>query len=108
MRALLDLARALGPCPGSALQRDRHARHAALYRLRWPEDESVPQTWFLFPTVTLLSSTGRALTAWPASHIVGAAQLLIEYRGERIVYTGDIKLRPPICGAVTQIFAATA
>jgi len=41
------------------------------------------------------------LTAYPAAHIVGAAQLLVEYAGERLVYTGDIKLRPPLCGAVT-------
>jgi Cft2 family RNA processing exonuclease len=45
---------------------------------------------------------GRArLTAFPASHILGAAQLLIEYGGERLVYTGDIKLRPPLCGETT-------
>jgi Cft2 family RNA processing exonuclease len=41
---------------------------------------------------------GARLTAYPAGHILGAAQLLIEYQGERFVYTGDIKLRPPLCG----------
>ncbi len=46
---------------------------------------------------------GARLTAFPASHIVGAAQLLIELDGERLVYTGDIKLRSPICGATTEI-----
>ncbi len=45
---------------------------------------------------------GALLTAFPASHILGAAQLLIEYRGERIVYTGDIKLRRPLCGDTTE------
>ena len=45
---------------------------------------------------------GARLTALPASHILGAAQLLVEYRGERLVYTGDIKLRPPLCGETTQ------
>jgi len=45
---------------------------------------------------------GARLTALPASHILGAAQLLIEHRGERVLYTGDLKLRPPLCGAVTQ------
>ena len=44
---------------------------------------------------------GAVLTAYPASHILGAAQLLIEYRGERLVYTGDIKLRSPLCGDTT-------
>ncbi len=45
---------------------------------------------------------GARLTAFPASHILGAAQLLVEYRGERLVYTGDIKLRPPLCGEITE------
>jgi Cft2 family RNA processing exonuclease len=45
---------------------------------------------------------GATLTAFPASHILGAAQLLIEYRGERLVYTGDIKLRQPLCGDTTE------
>ncbi len=45
---------------------------------------------------------GATLTALPASHILGAAQLLVEYEGERLVYTGDIKLRPPLCGETTQ------
>ncbi len=46
---------------------------------------------------------GARLTAFPASHIVGAAQLLIEYGGERLVYTGDIKLSSPICGSHTEV-----
>src|SRR5579883_1306271 len=46
---------------------------------------------------------GARLTAYPASHIVGAAQLLVEYGGERLVYTGDIKLRQPLCGMTTEI-----
>ncbi len=45
---------------------------------------------------------GAQLTAYPASHILGAAQLLVEYRNERLVYTGDIKLRPPLCGETTK------
>ncbi len=39
---------------------------------------------------------GARLTAFPASHILGAAQLLIEFENERLVYTGDIKLRQPL------------
>src|SRR5260221_14707505 len=46
---------------------------------------------------------GARLTALPASYIVGAAQLLVEYRGERLAYTGDIKLNSPLCGVETQI-----
>lgn len=46
---------------------------------------------------------GARLTALPASHILGAAQLLVEHGGERLVYTGDIKLRPPLCGTPTEL-----
>jgi Cft2 family RNA processing exonuclease len=44
---------------------------------------------------------GSRLTAYPAGHILGAAQLLVDYQGERLVYTGDIKLRPPMLGETT-------
>jgi hypothetical protein len=33
------------------------------------------------------------LTFYPAGHVLGSAQTLIEYNGERLVYTGDFKLR---------------
>jgi Cft2 family RNA processing exonuclease len=46
---------------------------------------------------------GAKLTAYPAGHILGAAQLLIEYQNERLLYTGDIKLRPPMCGSATEV-----
>jgi Cft2 family RNA processing exonuclease len=49
---------------------------------------------------------GARLTAYPAAHVLGAAQLLIEWRGERVLYTGDIKLRAPICGRSTEIVRA--
>ncbi len=34
------------------------------------------------------------LTLHPSGHILGAAQAMIEYEGERLVYTGDFKLKP--------------
>lgn len=46
---------------------------------------------------------GSKLTAYPASHILGAAQVLIEFGGERLVYTGDIKLRTPLAGDTTEV-----
>lgn len=33
------------------------------------------------------------LTFYPAGHCLGSAQTLIEYNGERLLYTGDFKLR---------------
>jgi Cft2 family RNA processing exonuclease len=74
-----------------------------LYRLRWPEDDASPQTLHPLGYGESVDWNGALLTAYPASHILGAAQLLIEYQGERVVYTGDIKLRAPICGAATEV-----
>ena len=73
-----------------------------IYRHRWPEDVDQPQSLHPLDYGKSLEWNGARLTAYPASHIVGAAQLLIEYEGKRLVYTGDIKLRPPICGATTE------
>src|SRR3954447_16889287 len=33
---------------------------------------------------------GARLSLHPAGHILGAAQLLVEHGGERLVYTGDL------------------
>lgn len=67
-----------------------------LYKMRVPEAAGA-----LEPLPEILN--GARLTALPASHIVGSAQILIEYGGERLVYTGDIKLRNSICGVATHI-----
>lgn len=74
-----------------------------IYRIRWPEQIETPQRLYPLPLREPMEWSGATLTAFPASHIVGAAQLLIEYRGERVVYTGDIKLRQAICGESTEI-----
>lgn len=73
------------------------------YRMRLWLDESQPEPE-LRPLAfgESLEWHGARLTALPAGHIIGAAQLLVEYAGERLVYTGDIKLRPPLCGETTR------
>ena len=37
---------------------------------------------------------GAFCTLLPAGHIAGSAQLLVEYKKERLLYSGDFKLRP--------------
>jgi Cft2 family RNA processing exonuclease len=49
---------------------------------------------------------GARLTAFAASHILGSAQLLVEFHGERLLYSGDLKLRPPLFGASTETVPA--
>jgi len=76
------------------------AETLSLYRERWPDSagrQAAQRAGFGEP----FEWRGAKLTAFPAGHILGAAQLLIEFQGERLVYTGDIKLRPPMCGRTT-------
>jgi Cft2 family RNA processing exonuclease len=44
-----------------------------------------------------------ALTFYPAGHCLGSAQVLVEAQGERLVYTGDIKLRPNVAAETAVI-----
>ena len=74
----------------------------AIYRLRWPEQDNITQQLRHLSYGESLDWQGARLTAYPASHIVGAAQLLVEYKKKRLVYTGDIKVREPICGTTTR------
>ena len=46
-----------------------------------------------------------ALTFYPAGHCLGSAQVLVEADGERLVYTGDIKLRPNVAAEQAVIVA---
>jgi Cft2 family RNA processing exonuclease len=73
-------------------------------RLQMGEDRTEPDTLPL-EFGESIDWRGARLTALPAGHILGAAQLLVEYGGERLVYTGDIKLRPPLCGETAQLQA---
>lgn len=72
-----------------------------LYQDRWP-DQNLRRRLHPVTPGEPVEFQGARLTAYPAGHILGAAQLLVEYNGERLVYTGDIKLRPPICGWTTE------
>ncbi|HZS56513.1 MAG TPA: hypothetical protein VFA65_19055 [Bryobacteraceae bacterium] len=73
------------------------------YRMRlWLEQEQQEPDMHVLEFDQSMSWNGALLTAYPASHILGAAQLLVEYRNERVIYTGDIKLRAPLCGDTTE------
>lgn len=37
---------------------------------------------------------GARMTLYPAGHILGSAQVLVEWEGTRLLYSGDFKLRP--------------
>lgn len=44
-----------------------------------------------------------ALTMFPAGHCLGSAQILVEADGERLVYTGDVKLRPNVAAEAAVV-----
>ncbi len=46
---------------------------------------------------------GATLQLLPAGHILGSAQIVIERRGRRIVYTGDFRLRPSLTAEPIEI-----
>ncbi|MBI2685645.1 MAG: MBL fold metallo-hydrolase [Acidobacteria bacterium] len=73
-----------------------------IYRHRWPLLHGRTQEVHRLNPNESIEWNGATLTARQAAHILGAAQLLVEYNGERLVYTGDIKHRAPICGWTTE------
>lgn len=73
------------------------------YRARWPEAGAAGGSLTAVAFGESFEWRGARCTALPAGHILGAAQLLVEYRGERIIYTGDVKLLQPLCGEVTHV-----
>ena len=52
-----------------------------------------------------LSTSNYTMTLYPAGHCLGSAQALIESRatGERVLYTGDIKLRPNVMAEPAEV-----
>jgi len=49
---------------------------------------------------------GVQLTVYPAGHCLGSAMLLVEHAGERLLYTGDFKLRKSLTVPPAQPVAA--
>src|SRR5438270_1549856 len=46
---------------------------------------------------------GFAITLYPAGHVLGSAQVLIERNGERLLYSGDFKLKPGRSVEATEV-----
>ncbi len=64
----------------AAMMRARGARKTRFYPLGWGESVA----W-----------NGAKVSLYPAGHVLGSAQILVEGRdGERLLYSGDFKMRP--------------
>jgi Cft2 family RNA processing exonuclease len=75
-----------------------------IYRMRlWMADNQPEPRMSPLNFGECMPWNGAKLTAYKASHILGAAQVLVEFGGERLVYTGDIKLRSPLAGDTTEV-----
>lgn len=74
-----------------------------IYKIRYGEELSPATRFEPLQYGQSFELRGARLTAYPAGHILGSAQLLIESNSQRILYTGDIKRLPPLCGALTQV-----
>jgi Cft2 family RNA processing exonuclease len=70
------------------------AHTAEFFGLRNPD----PQSFRILRYGEAVKFGEARLTAYPAGHILGSASLLVEFGGERLLYTGDIKLLPPLLG----------
>jgi Cft2 family RNA processing exonuclease len=51
---------------------------------------------------------GFAITLYPAGHVLGSAQVLVERKGERLLYSGDFKLKPGRSVEATEVPEADA
>lgn len=53
----------------------------------------------------VVEAPGYRLSLHPSAHCLGAAQVLVEVKatGERVLYTGDLKLRPNATAHATQV-----
>ena len=103
--AWIDPARPVG----RALVTHGHADHArgghaqtiatpetlAIMKLRYATDAGAAPVAY---GETIRLAGGGAATYFPAGHVLGSAQILLEHAGERVIVTGDYKRRPdPTC-----------
>lgn len=63
----------------AAMMRARGATKSKFHHLSWGE----PVQW-----------NGAQVSFYPAGHVLGSAQMLVESKGARLLYSGDFKLRP--------------
>jgi len=72
---------------------------AAMMRLR-----GVTRSRFrTVPFGTPVEMGDARLTLYPAGHILGSAQVLVEWQGTRLLYSGDFKLRPGRCAEPIEV-----
>jgi putative mRNA 3-end processing factor len=62
-----------------------------------------PRGWRMLGYSEPLRRGQATVTLYPAGHMLGSAQLLFEFDGIRLLYTGDIKLSQPGGGARTHV-----
>ncbi len=75
----------------------------AIMALRYPRDRPARQALRYGETVR---AGGVSIRLAPAGHVLGSAQAVLEYRGRRVVVSGDYKRAPdPTCAAFEPVRA---
>ncbi len=64
----------------------------AIMKARYGENSA--ENFFPLEYGELIEIGGVEISLYPAGHVLGSAQVLLEYKGERIVVTGDYKRYP--------------
>jgi Cft2 family RNA processing exonuclease len=88
-----------------------HTDHARRHReaLLTPQtlalipEERRPRGWRMLGYGESMRRDAATVTLIPAGHMLGSAQLLFEYGGVRLLYTGDMKLRVPGTRVLTEV-----
>jgi Cft2 family RNA processing exonuclease len=50
-----------------------------------------------------LNHRGATIELFPAGHVLGSSQVLVEYKGTKVVYTGDFKLRESLTCTCAEV-----
>lgn len=46
---------------------------------------------------------GGNFSLWPAGHVLGSSQVLVEHNGLKLLYSGDFKLRPSLSSEIAEV-----
>ena len=78
------------------------AETLAIMRARYPDDDGAGRQAAAYGETVRIGEVDVRLV--PAGHVLGSAQVVLEYRGSRVVVTGDYKRRPdPTCAGFQPV-----
>ncbi len=76
----------------AAMMQLRGARRTQFHHANWKE--------------TVFCDGGGSFSLWPAGHVLGSSQVLVEHDGMKLLYSGDFKLRPSLSAEIAEVPSA--